>query len=156
MRADPAGRTLHSRSARRVCRAVTRHRSGASVRGCALRGLVAPRCSPPTAGGNQPLPVNRPPHGREKYQSVSAYWPLERRATPTETTFCCPSSSLSANSPWSRIFPVREPVAAWHFPRHFLSLTRLFHSLSASNSRSVRAIVCVAPTRPPRTPSCYL
>jgi hypothetical protein len=58
-----------------------------------------------------------------------------------------PGSSLSANSPWSRIFPVREPVAAWHCPRHFLSLTRLFHSLSASNSRSVRAIVCVAPTR---------
>ena len=58
-----------------------------------------------------------------------------------------PGSSLSANSPWSRIFPVREPVAAWHCPRHFLSLTRLFHSLSASNSRSVRAKVCVAPTR---------
>ena len=58
-----------------------------------------------------------------------------------------PGSSLSANSPWSRIFPVRKPVAVWHCPRHFLSLTRLFHSLSASNSRSVRAIVCVAPTR---------
>jgi hypothetical protein len=90
MLTGPARRTLHSRSARRVCRAPKPHRSSAAVRGCALLGLAAPRCSPPTAGGNQQLPVNRPPHGREKYQSVSAYRPLQRRATPTETTFCCP------------------------------------------------------------------
>ena len=56
-------------------------------------------------------------------------------------------SRLSANSPWSRTFPVREPVAAWHCPRHVISLTRLFRPLSARNSRGVCSILCVAPTR---------
>ena len=125
MLADPARRTLKSRSARRVCGAVKAYRSHVAVRGCPLLGLVAPRCSPPTARTNQQLPINRPPHERVKCRNVSAYWRLERRATPTQTTFSCPwqqtvrDQSVVIDIPCTRIgrslalstpFPLADPV----------------------------------------------
>ena len=140
MRSDPAGRTLHSRSARRVCCAVTRHRSRAAVHGCALlatdsqkqptvagQAATAWTCEIPECVSVLAAGKTRYAHGDDILLSMEEICPQTVRGR---------GYSLSANR--SQLGIVRAFCS---------QCPRLFHSMSANDPRAFHPTSGVATTR---------